>query len=94
MNRIESFIRLSPKLFVVAAGLDLVKQVQDLLPFCLQFHDQIFSHSDYEFNNAKLTVEFVYRVIDVIIFPFAWLGTAIIITLLLRIHDRGRSGNA
>ena len=89
MRRVEQFIRLSPTLFVFAAGLDFVKQVQSLLPFWLQGHDLLFSHEDYEFNHAKVTVEFLYRLIDVIIFPLAWLGTAVIITLLLRIHDRG-----
>jgi|tagenome__1003787_1003787.scaffolds.fasta_scaffold15815372_2 hypothetical protein len=94
MTRTERFIRLSPTLFVFAAGLDLVKQVQSLLPFWLQGHELLFSHEDYEFNNAKVTVEFLYRLIDVIIFPLGWLGSAIVITLLLRIYDRSRASEA
>jgi hypothetical protein len=94
VNRVENSIRISPKLFLVAAALDFVKQVHLLLPFWLQFHDQLFSHDDYEFGHARLTVEFVYRLIDVIIFPLAWVGSAIIITLLLRIYDGGRTPNA
>jgi hypothetical protein len=94
MMKFEKFIRLSPRLFVLAAGLDLVKQAQSVLPFWLQFHEQLFSRSDYDFNNGKLTVDFVYRLIDVAIFPLGWLGSAIAITLLLEIYDRGRRSDA
>ena len=94
MKKYEKFIRLSPKLFVIAAALDLVKQLQSLLPFWLEFHGQLFSRTDYDFNNGKLTVDFVYRLIDVIIFPFAWLGSAIVIALLLELYDRGRTPHA
>ena len=91
MNRVENFIRISPKLFLVAAGLDLIKQVQSLLPYWLQFHDQLFSRSDYDFSNGKLTVQFIYLLIDVLTYPLGWVGTAIVIKLLLDIHD-GRRG--
>jgi hypothetical protein len=94
MSRIENFIRISPKLFLLAAGLDFIKQVQSLLPYWLQFHDQLFSRSDYDFNNGKVTVEFVYRLIDVIIYPFGWVGSAIIITLLLEMRDKRRVSDA
>jgi hypothetical protein len=94
MSRIENFIRISPKLFLLAAGLDFIKQVQSLLPYWFQFHDQLFSRSDYDFNNGKMTVEFVYRLIDVIIYPFGWVGSAIIITLLLEMRDKRRVSDA
>jgi hypothetical protein len=41
-----------------------------------------------------VTVEFVYRLIDVIIYPFGWVGSAIIITLLLEMRDKRRVSDA
>jgi hypothetical protein len=94
MSRVENFIRIAPKLFLLAAGLDFIKQVQSLLPFWLEFHDQLFSRTDYDFNHGKMTVEFFYRLIDVVIYPLGWVGSAIIITLLLEMRDKRRVANA
>jgi hypothetical protein len=85
--RFEKFIRLSPYVFVAAAIVDFVKQLLWLLPFWLKSHDQLFTDSDYEYYAAKFTIDFVDRLLAVFIYPIAWIGTAIIITLLLRIYD-------
>ena len=92
--RYEKFIRFVPKLFVLAAALDFIKYVQSLLPFWLVNRELIFSGEDRDFNHYKATVDLVYRLIDVIIYPLAWIGTAIIITLLIELYDRGRAPNA
>ena len=94
MNKVERFIRFSPKLFIVAGGLDFIKHVQILLPFWFLNRDLILSGQDHEFNHSKGIADLIYLLIDVITYPLAWIGSAIIITLLLQIYDRGRTPDA
>ena len=91
MMQFEKLIRLSPKIFVFAAGLDLVKQLQWLFPFWLRYHEQAFTSADYEFNNAKYTVDLVDRLLSVVLFPLGWIATAIVITLLLATYDQRKA---
>jgi hypothetical protein len=88
--RFEKLIRLSPYVFVAGAIVDFVKQLLWLLPFWFRYRDQGLLGFDYGQDTARLTIDFVDRLLDLVIYPVAWVGTAIIITLLLRIYDTRR----
>jgi len=90
--KFEKLIRLSPYIFVAGGIVDLVKQLLWLLPFWLRYRDQLFTDSDYDYYAAKFTLDFADRLLDVFLYPIAWIGTAIIITLLLRIYDERTRG--
>ena len=77
MKEFEKFIRFSPKLFVFAAVVDLIKQIQELV----SFKNQIPPDSEY------YTSGLISRAFDVLLFPLGWLGSAIVITLLLALYD-------
>ena len=94
MSRFESFIRFSPKLFVFAAVLDLVKQIQWLLVSWLKYHNEVFSGSDYGYHDGAYTADLIDRALDVFLYPLGWVATAIVVTLLLELYDRGRAPNA
>ena len=94
MNKFEKFIRFSPRLFLIGAAVDLVKQLLWLLPFWFHYHNQVLTEADYGYQDGRMTVEFFDRLLNVFIYPVAWVGTAIVITLLIELYDRGRTPNA
>ena len=93
MRKFEKLMRLSPYLFVAAAIVDFVKQLLLFLAVWLRYHDQAFTDSDYSFHDGRVTVDLVDRFLALLIYPLGWIGTAIIITLLIQLYDR-RTPNA
>ena len=95
MNKFEKFIRFSPRLFLIAAVVDLVKQLLWLLPFWLHYHNQVLTTADYGYQDGRMTVEFFDRLLSVFLYPLGWIATAIVVTLLLSIYDaRKRASEA
>jgi len=94
MNRFEKFIRFSPTLFLIAAAVDLVKQLLWLLPFWLHYHNQVLTGADYDYQDGRMTVESFDRLLSVFLYPLGWVASAIVVTLLIELYDRGRSPNA
>ena len=86
--RFEQLIRMSPKIFVVAAGLDFVKQTLWVLPYWFQEQESARIGAMLD-NRVKL--ELADRILGLILYPLAWMASAIIVTLLLAIYDHRKA---
>jgi len=87
----EKLIRLSPKILVLAALLDFLKQLPGLLLVWRQYHQEGPSWADYAHTNGLYALEFYNQLLGLFLYPFGWLVSAIIITLLLNLYDLRRS---
>ena len=87
MTKRANLIRLSPKIFMFAAALDLLKQLLLLVPYWLHHHNQVLAASDYGFTDGQYTVGFFDTLFGVFLYPLGWVATAIIVSLLLELHD-------
>jgi hypothetical protein len=92
MKKYEKLVRLSPKIFLVAAVLDFAKQLLWLLPFWLRYHNQVLTAADYGYSDGRYTVEFLDRVLSLFLYPLGWVASAIIVGLLLNVYD-SRTGS-
>ena len=89
----EKFIRRMPKLLVLAAILDLVKQF-----FSLSMLWQANRYFSALGSDNEIYWKIVYSLFDqglgAVLYPFGWLSSAVVVTLLLALYDRGRVENA
>jgi hypothetical protein len=85
--KFESLIRLSPRIFVFGAGLDFIKQTQWVLPVWVSYRESARA-GDYADVTSKLRMDLLDRLLSLVLYPLAWIGTAIVIALLIAIYDQ------
>ena len=89
----ERLIRLMPKLLLLAAAADFIKQC---LFVASSWHgSQYFTALS---SNSDLYLQVLYGLLDralgVVLYPFAWVVSSVTISLLLSIYDGGRIDHA
>ncbi|MBV8908887.1 MAG: hypothetical protein JOZ20_07790 [Sphingomonas sp.] len=85
--KFERLIRLSPRIFVFAAGLDLVKQLLWVAPYWLR-EREVGRVGEFAALDPQFKLEMADRILGLVLYPLGWLATAIIVTLLLAIYDQ------